>query len=73
MTFRSPSDAAIAHKDQAEFTRFETASILANILPNSDMNSSEVADLHDRLRFIEELAEARRKFGQDALFSKLVR
>lgn len=72
MTFRSVDDAVEAHKNQTTFTRYEASCILANVLPNSDTNSSETAHLQGLQQFFDELTEARRKFGNDALFAKLI-
>ncbi len=72
MTFRSPTDAVTAHKNQTTFTRYEASCILANVEPNSDMDSSETSRLNESQRFFDELTEARRQFGNDALFAKLI-
>ena len=72
MAFRDTKDAVSAHRDQVKFTRYEASCILANVEPNSDMNSSETANLQEYQRFFDELTEMRRKFGNDALFAKLI-
>ena len=72
MTFRTIEDAVTATRDQTKFTRYEASCILANVEPNSDFNSSETARLQECQRFFDELTEARRKFGNDALFAKLI-
>ena len=72
MTTRTYEAAIRAHENQATFTPYEAACILAQVEPNSDMKESEALAVAECLRFHGETKEWRRKLGDDALFDKLI-